>query len=204
MMKRFTCPLTVGRSVLALGILLYFIGSAEAAEPLPKKDTVATHPAQKSSPKKATVQPKNQSLHPTTKKRAPALTLPKPASMNALTKSEMHLLIQAREAYWQHAIHQSITDYQKLIHQAPDHPGIYGELGNVYYMTGQYPAAGKAYMAAANALIHLHRDAEAYSLLPLIGSLNREAAVTIAHNLALQKPVPAKKVHTVKHGGPVL
>lgn len=124
--------------------------------------------------------------------------------MKVLTKPEMQLLVQAREAYWQHDIRKSIADYQKLIHQAPDRPGIYGELGNVYYMTGQYPAAGKAFTAAANALIHLHCDAEVYSLLPLIGSLNREAAATIAHNLALQKPVSAKKVPTVEQGGQVL
>lgn len=124
---------------------------------------------------------------------APALTLPKPASMQSLSKPEMALLISAREAYWKRNAPKSIADYKKLLREVPNHPGIYGELGNVYYMTGEYAPAGKAYAAAAREMIHLHLYAEAYGLLPLIGSLNPQEASAIAHTLTIHRNAAVSK-----------
>ncbi|WP_414039209.1 hypothetical protein ACJU26_08220 [Acidithiobacillus sp. M4-SHS-6] len=131
---------------------------------------------------------------------APQVTLPKPASMQSLTKAEMTLLIHAREAYWKRNAPTSIADYKKLLREVPNHPGIYGELGNVYYMTGQYAQAGKAYAAAAREMIRLRYYAEAYGLLPLIGSLNPHEASIIAHTLSAQRNASTQKsIHPDKN-----
>lgn len=130
---------------------------------------------------------------PTVSKAAPTLALPKPASVKTLTQAELKLLEHARETYWRRDVATSIADYKKLLHEVPNHPGIYGELGNVYYMTGQYAAAGRAYASAAHAMIRLHRNAQAQSLLPLIGSLNPQEAAIIAHTLEQSKHAQIKK-----------
>ncbi|OCX74492.1 tetratricopeptide repeat protein [Acidithiobacillus thiooxidans] len=119
--------------------------------------------------------------------------MPMPASTKSLSKAEVKLLLQARAAYWQRNAPKAIADYQKLLHEAPDHPGIYGELGNVYYMTGKYPEAAIAYGSAARTMIRMQRFAEAYSLLPLIGSLNPQEATAIDHSLQVHSAAAAKK-----------
>ncbi|MBU2761565.1 tetratricopeptide repeat protein [Acidithiobacillus sulfurivorans] len=126
-------------------------------------------------------------------KAPPALSMPIPASTKSLSKAEVKLLLQARAAYWQRNAPKAIADYQKLLHEAPDHPGIYGELGNVYYMTGKYPEAAIAYGSAARTMIRMQRFAEAYSLLPLIGSLNPQEATAIDHSLQAHSAAAAKK-----------
>lgn len=126
-------------------------------------------------------------------KAPPTLSMPVPASTKSLSKAEVKLLLQARAAYWQRNAPKAIADYQKLLHEAPDHPGIYGELGNVYYMTGKYPEAAIAYGSAARTMIRMQRFAEAYSLLPLIGSLNPQEANAINHSLQVHRAAATKK-----------
>ena len=169
------------------------IASAAAAESaLPAKTVpAAKHPV---APKK-TGQSGAAKAHPAHKniKAPPTLSMPMPASTKSLSKAEVKLLLQARAAYWQRNAPKAIADYQKLLHEAPDHPGIYGELGNVYYMTGKYPEAAIAYGSAARTMIRMQRFAEAYSLLPLIGSLNPQEATAIDHSLQVHSAAAAKK-----------
>ena len=175
------------------------VAPAQSMTPVKKTPSVKTADTNhKKIPPKVTKSPvPKKVLHPSQKpaaQAAPSLTLPKPASMQSLTKPEMALLISAREAYWKRDAPKSIADYKKLLQKVPNHPGIYGEMGNVYYMTGQYAPAGKAYAAAAREMIHLHLYAEAYGLLPLIGSLNPHEASAIAHSLAMQRNAAAAKM----------
>ncbi|MBU2843823.1 tetratricopeptide repeat protein [Acidithiobacillus thiooxidans] len=169
------------------------IASAAAAESaLPAKTVpAAKHPV---APKK-TGQSGAAKAHSAHKniKAPPTLSMPMPASTKSLSKAEVKLLLQARAAYWQRNAPKAIADYQKLLHEAPDHPGIYGELGNVYYMTGKYPEAAIAYGSAARTMIRMQRFAEAYSLLPLIGSLNPQEANAIDHSLQVHSAAAAKK-----------
>ncbi|MBE7565600.1 tetratricopeptide repeat protein [Acidithiobacillus thiooxidans] len=169
------------------------IASAAAAESaLPAKTVpAAKHPV---APKK-TGQSGAAKAHSAHKniKAPPTLSMPMPASTKSLSKAEVKLLLQARAAYWQRNAPKAIADYQKLLHEAPDHPGIYGELGNVYYMTGKYPEAAIAYGSAARTMIRMQRFAEAYSLLPLIGSLNPQEATAIDHSLQVHSAAAAKK-----------
>lgn len=169
------------------------IASAAAAESaLPAKTVpAAKHPV---APKK-TGQSDAAKAHSAHKniKAPPTLSMPMPASTKSLSKAEVKLLLQARAAYWQRNAPKAIADYQKLLHEAPDHPGIYGELGNVYYMTGKYPEAAIAYGSAARTMIRMQRFAEAYSLLPLIGSLNPQEATAIDHSLQVHSAAAAKK-----------
>ncbi|MBN2679158.1 tetratricopeptide repeat protein [Acidithiobacillus montserratensis] len=134
-------------------------------------------------------------------KAAPALSMPKPASTKTLSKAETKLLLQARAAYWRRDAPKAIADYQKLLKEAPDHPGIYGELGNVYYMTGRYPEAAIAYGSAARTMIRLGRFGEAYGLLPLIGSLNPREAAAIDHHLQVQSKAAARNATAAPHKG---
>ena len=169
------------------------IASAAAAESaLPAKTVpAAKHPV---APKKTgqSGAAKAQSAHKNIK-APPTLSMPVPASTKSLNKAEVKLLLQARAAYWQRNAPKAIADYQKLLKEAPDHPGIYGELGNVYYMTGKYPEAAIAYGSAARTMIRMQRFAEAYSLLPLIGSLNPQEANAIDHSLQIHRAAVAKK-----------
>jgi hypothetical protein len=169
------------------------IASAAAAESaLPAKTVpAAKHPV---APKK-TGQSGAAKAHSAHKniKAPPTLSMPMPASTKSLSKAEVKLLLQARAAYWQRNAPKAIADYQKLLHEAPDHPGIYGELGNVYYMTGKYPEAAIAYGSAARTMIRMQRFAEAYSLLPLIGSLNPQEATAIDRSLQVHSAAAAKK-----------
>lgn len=175
------------------------IASAAAAESaLPAKTVpAAKHPV---APKK-TGQSGAAKAHSAHKniKAPPTLSMPMPASTKSLSKAEVKLLLQARAAYWQRNAPKAIADYQKLLHEAPDHPGIYGELGNVYYMTGKYPEAAIAYGSAARTMIRMQRFAEAYSLLPLIGSLNPQEATTIDHSLQVHSAAAAKKAREAAH-----
>lgn len=134
-------------------------------------------------------------------KAAPALSMPKPASTKTLSKAETKLLLQARAAYWRRDAPKAIADYQKLLKEAPDHPGIYGELGNVYYMTGRYPEAAIAYGSAARTMIRLGRFDEAYGLLPLIDSLNPREAAAIDHHLQVQSKAATRKATAAPHKG---
>ncbi|WP_139110672.1 tetratricopeptide repeat protein [Acidithiobacillus thiooxidans] len=169
------------------------IASAAAAESaLPAKTVpAAKHPV---APKKTgqSGAAKAQSAHKNIK-APPTLSMPVPASTKSLNKAEVKLLLQARAAYWHRNAPKAIADYQKLLQEAPDHPGIYGELGNVYYMTGKYPEAAIAYGSAARTMIRMQRFAEAYSLLPLIGSLNPQEANAIDHSLQVHSAAVAKK-----------
>jgi len=169
------------------------IASAAAAESaLPAKTVpAAKHPV---APKKTGQRgaAKAHSAHKNIK-APPTLSMPMPASTKSLSKAEVRLLLQARAAYWQRNAPKAIADYQKLLQEAPDHPGIYGELGNVYYMTGKYPEAAIAYGSAARTMIRMQRFAEAYSLLPLIGSLNPQEATAIDHSLQVHSAAAAKK-----------
>ncbi|MBU2739271.1 tetratricopeptide repeat protein [Acidithiobacillus sp. ATCC 19703] len=126
-------------------------------------------------------------------KAPPTLSMPKPASTKSLSTAQVKLLLQARAAYWHRNAPKAIADFQKLLHEAPDHPGIYGELGNVYYMTGKYPEAAIAYGSAARTMIRMQRFAEAYSLLPLIGSLNPQEAKAIDQSLQVHSTAAAKR-----------
>ncbi len=175
------------------------VAPAQSMTPVKKTPSVkAADTNHKKIPPKVTKTPAPKKVpHPSQKpaaQAAPSLTLPKPASMQSLTKPEMALLISAREAYWKRDAPKSIADYKKLLQKVPNHPGIYGEMGNVYYMTGQYAPAGKAYAAAAREMIHLHLYAEAYGLLPLIGSLDPHEASAIAHSLAMQRNAATAKM----------
>ncbi|MBE7562296.1 tetratricopeptide repeat protein [Acidithiobacillus sp. HP-6] len=156
-------------------------GAAPAA-----KHPVAPKKTGRSGPAKAHSAHKNI-------KAPPTLSMPMPASTKSLSKAEVKLLLQARAAYWHRNAPKAIADYQKLLHEAPDHPGIYGELGNVYYMTGKYPEAAIAYGSAARTMIRMQRFAEAYSLLPLISSLNPREATAIDHSLQVHSAAAAKK-----------
>jgi hypothetical protein len=100
-----------------------------------------------------------------------------------LNDAQTALLMQARTAFWHHDLRTAEEDYRKLIKEVPAAPAPHGELGNIYYQTGRGKQAGEQYAAAAEALIALHRQAEAAALLPLVGTFDPSAAQKLAQAL---------------------
>jgi hypothetical protein len=98
------------------------------------------------------------------------------------------LLREARLAYQRNALPEAEQLYQQLIEIAPEDPNAYGELGNVYYVQGQWEQAGEAYYQAAMRLLDAGQTSQVEYLLRIIQGLSPARAKKLQNRLAGQQP----------------
>lgn len=115
---------------------------------------------------------------------APGITEAQPAPK--LSGEEQKQLMNARSAYWHHDLSAAIDGYHALIQQAPNAAFVYGELGNVYYMTGNREKAAENFEHAAMLLIQQGQSARATSLIPVLGALDpalaQKVQIALSHS----------------------
>ncbi len=88
-------------------------------------------------------------------------------------------LAAARSAYWQGDVEAAIARYRDLLAQYPDNEALHGELGNIYYMNGEWLEAATQYEAAGMAALKAGRRQQAQMLLGILSTLDRAAAARL-------------------------
>ena len=81
-------------------------------------------------------------------------------------------LTSAREAFAAGDIDRAVASYNDVIKNNPNNADARGELGNVYYLTGQLPEAAQTYYDAANLLLDRKEFDRVEPLLPVIAQIN--------------------------------
>ena len=100
-----------------------------------------------------------------------------------MVETAVPLINQARLAYLQGDIENSISLYQQLGEQSPDNPDAFGELGNVYYSLGKWKQAGAAYYTAASLLLEQGNNQQVNYLYRVIQGLDQESADKLKQKL---------------------
>jgi hypothetical protein len=109
----------------------------------------------------------------------PASAAPKGVPATSRTIKPSDYLNGAREAFAAGDSPWAIYYYSVYLEQNVTDIDIWGELGNVYYLEGEYAEAAKAYFNVANLLIDRGQTARALELLPVIeeGDAGLSAAI---------------------------
>ncbi|MGB7502285.1 MAG: tetratricopeptide repeat protein [Azonexus sp.] len=81
-------------------------------------------------------------------------------------------LTSAREAFGRGDVNGAVASYNDVIKSNTNNADARGELGNVYYLTGQLPQAAQAYYDAANLLLDKKEFDRVEPLLPVIAQIN--------------------------------
>jgi len=81
-------------------------------------------------------------------------------------------LSSAREAFSRGDVDGAIAAYNEVIKSNANNADARGELGNVYYLTGQLPEAAQVYYDAANLLLDKKDFDRVEPLLPVIAQIN--------------------------------
>jgi hypothetical protein len=110
---------------------------------------------------------------------APASAAPKGMPATSQTVKPSDYLNGAREAFAAGDSPWAIYYYSVYLEQKVNDIDIWGELGNVYYLEGEYAEAAKAYFNVANLLIDRGQTARALELVPVIeeGDAGLSAAI---------------------------
>jgi len=94
------------------------------------------------------------------------------------------ILNEARMAYGKGDVKLSIKKYNELVELENHEADFYGELGNVYYATGNWDKAGASYYEAAIRLIDKGQIAQVDYLQKVIQGLDAERAGKLAIQLS--------------------
>lgn len=89
------------------------------------------------------------------------------------------LLNRARQAFWEQDYSAAVEAYRQLITEQAADPGIWGELGNVYYALRDTARAAQAYARAEQAFRAAGNREEAQRLLEVIRGLDATLASQI-------------------------
>jgi hypothetical protein len=110
---------------------------------------------------------------------APASAAPKSVPATSRTIKPSDYLNGAREAFAAGDSVWAIYYYSVYLEQKVTDIDVWGELGNVYYLEGEYAEAAKAYFNVANLLIDRGQTARALELIPVIeeGDAGLSAAI---------------------------
>ena len=110
---------------------------------------------------------------------APASAAPKSVPASSRTIKPSDYLNGAREAFAAGDSAWAIYYYSVYLEQKVTDIDVWGELGNVYYLEGEYAEAAKAYFNVANLLIDRGQTARALELIPVIeeGDTGLSAAI---------------------------
>jgi hypothetical protein len=105
----------------------------------------------------------------------------------SLQQRYYQIINQARQAYWQGQIQQSVDYYQQAIKLMPAYPDGHGELGNVYYSQGEWDKSGESLYQAAIRLLDKGRSDKAYNMLMIIRGLQHERAAELEKRIQAQQ-----------------
>jgi hypothetical protein len=110
---------------------------------------------------------------------APASAAPKSVPATTRTIKPSDYLSGARDAFAAGDSAWAIYYYSVYLEQKFTDVDVWGELGNVYYLEGEYAEAAKAYFNVANLLIDRGQTARALELIPVIeeGDAGLSAAI---------------------------
>lgn len=100
---------------------------------------------------------------------------PSPAAAGPET-SPRELWMDARREFHRGNLEVSIRNYKEVIARTKNNFDAYGELGNVYFSSGNEKEAAAAYYEAAAIMVKLGQRARAASLLKLLGRLDSQKA----------------------------
>jgi len=108
-----------------------------------------------------------------------------PGERREKTGSEPHfeLINQARLLHMTGNSNNAIELYRELGELYPDDPNVYGELGNVYYLQGDWKQASQAYYEAALRLRKLRMNDQIHYLYLVIHGLDPETAEKLREQL---------------------
>ncbi len=85
----------------------------------------------------------------------------------------------ARRAYWQGDMQAAIAQYRKMLAQYPEDESLNGELGNIYYMTGDRENAARHLEKAGMAALQSGKPQQAQMLVGVLQSLDANAAARL-------------------------
>ncbi len=147
-----------------------------AAIPSTKLVPAATEPSQPAAAAQATpgVAAEKAALVP-----APGKQPASPATVARQTIKPSDYLRGAREAFAAGDSAWAIYYYSVYLEKKVTDIDVWGELGNVYYLEGEFDKAAKAYFNVANLLIDRGQTARALELIPVIeeGDAGLSAAI---------------------------
>lgn len=92
-------------------------------------------------------------------------------------------LNKARENFAMGDVEGAITAYKEYVKHNSGNADARGELGNVYYLTGNFQESAQAYYDAAKLLIEQKDMDRVPALLPVIGQVNPALADELAQKL---------------------
>lgn len=95
-------------------------------------------------------------------------------------------LNSARGAFARGEEGRAVMLYKEYLKTHAKHADAHGELGNVYYLTGQRPEAAQAYYEAAHLLLDERKFNEVASLLQIIMQINPLLADELTRKLPKQ------------------
>jgi thioredoxin-like negative regulator of GroEL len=113
--------------------------------------------------------------------RVDVTAVPPSAEMSAETYDR--LLAEARSTYLKGDVSGAISRYRTLTSAKPDRMEARGELGNIYYETGQLREAAQIYFDLASRQIDLGDAATARQLEPAIRRGNTALADELIHRM---------------------
>jgi tetratricopeptide (TPR) repeat protein len=112
-----------------------------------------------------------------------------PFGQNASEK----LLNYGRNAFVVGDFEGAVVAYKDFLKTNPDHADAYGELGNVYYLSGRHQDAAQNYYDSARLLIDQKQTDRIPALLPVIAQINPPLANEVAQNmLKVSSPTAAQ------------
>ena len=85
----------------------------------------------------------------------------------------------ARRAYWQGDMQAAIAQYRKMLSQYPEDESLNGELGNIFYMTGDRENAAQHLEKAGMAALNAGKTQQAQMLVGVLQSLDAGAAARL-------------------------
>ena len=101
------------------------------------------------------------------------------------------LLNYARNSFAVGDFEGAIVAYKDFLKSNPAHADAYGELGNVYFLSGRIQDAAQNYYDSAKLLIEQKRTDRIPALLPAIAQINPPLADEVAQNMYQTPPLMA-------------
>ena len=105
------------------------------------------------------------------------------AQQNSAQQPRSELINQARLLHMTGNNNNAIELYRELAGLYPDDPNVVGEMGNVYYLQGDWKRASQAYYDAALRLHKLRMNEQIHYLYLVIHGLDPETAEKLREQL---------------------
>lgn len=156
---------------------------AQAVAPAPAQSTAPGQNAQLQTPVAPGTAPAVTAQPGTAPAPAPQA---QPVAPTAPDAELVQAVNAARQAYWAGDLDGARSQLDALVAAHPDNPDLFGELGNLHFSTGDYPAAAQAYEQAGKLLVQQGRGSQAMALLPVLQRLDPAKAEALAEVLGLR------------------